>query len=135
MLYFDPFPSIALDFQCISSIYIVDGLEYFLGQVGRNITYFSSQKNLSTTPLFLSSENKFELDITSQIIRLKNHWVFGYPHFSIKVFTTDGTFVKEIIADTTKKMDTKTRILWIHEVFDLGGKKALFVFTTLRFII
>lgn len=141
-LHFNPFTTsftlLKLDSQFISPIYIIEGLEYFLGQTGRKITLFRLQKDLVATPLFsfTSSENKFELDTTSQIIKLKNNWVFSHRHFAIKVFTTDGAFVKEITADTTKQLDTQTRILWIDEVFDLGDKKALFFFNnpTLHYI-
>ncbi len=131
-LHFDPFTmvftKIGLEFDHISSLYTFEEKEYFLAQKGREITFFNLEKDLTTTPLFsfTSSENKYVLNTSTKIIQLKNHWLVTSDNMAIKVFTREGAFVKKIVTDKTKQLNTKQRILWIDEVFNLCDKKAVF---------
>jgi signal transduction histidine kinase len=130
-IHFDPyttnFEQLKLDSQYLSSIFLIDGKEYFLGQQDRTITLFHLEENLTATALFsfTSAENKFELDNSSQVIKLHNNWLIGHRHFAIKVFTLKGEFVKEISQNTTNTLVSNSRILWIDEVFDLEGRKVV----------
>jgi len=141
-IHFNPFTTafkkLNTESQFVSPIYTFEGISYFLGQTDRTLTLYGLEENLTVKALFsfTSSENKYALGNESRIIKLKNHWLFTDDHFAIKVFATDGAFVKEITADSNKKLNTNHRILWIDEVFEVDAKKALLFFdnATLHYI-
>ncbi len=141
-LHFNPFTThfkaIQIKSEMVSPIYTFNGVDYFLGQTGRNITLYVLEKDLTTKALFsfTSSENKYALENSTRIIRLEEHWLITDKTFAIKVFEEDGTFVKEIKADSNKKLDNNARILWIDEVFKVGDTTAVVFYgnATLHYI-
>ncbi|QIE59582.1 sensor histidine kinase [Rasiella rasia] len=132
LLFFNPlttaFSKIELNADSISRIFLIEGNEYVLVQKDRDLTLLQLHTNLSTTALFsfTSSENKYHVGTSTQLVKLKDHWLISDYYFAIKLFTKSGTLVKEIRADKYKELDAVSRILRIDEILELGEKKALF---------
>jgi hypothetical protein len=127
LLLFDPYTSTfkLVEFEDydftktgLSDIISYNNEDYLLIQKDRTISLIKLKDNLSSSKVFsfTSTENKFVIESSSQIIPFKDFVMISDDNFTTKVFDWNGNLIKLIIEVNTNKLPQPKRIV-IDEIF------------------